>query len=358
MSHTDLSHDGRGGARASRRMQFSVEGWDPAYGATYAVASDPDEDLSPQASSAQVRADVEVPAARWRPMRGSAAAAVPHAVVFVDGVRRIEARVWTQTPRAASPDGEAALGVCASYAAGTVCSCQVGAHVAQVFVRRSLITTDPAAVDIPTRSGTYVATYTSEQPGQPLTVTLSQALQSRLTDLEAVAAAQARPTHGDGGAEHGAHSSHDLLVVDGPLRGRTHLDRALGLIKTHQTRYLPPPLHAMVASLGPGERTPVFGMGTTWERHSWYLRLPCAPGAPWAGVVRLECSAGLPADVAVALAETSQAVLPRFASSEFKDPRAPQNLYPIAGLERELRRRLGDARLMYRALRLAARPEH
>jgi hypothetical protein len=47
-------------------------------------------------------------------------------------------------------------------------------------------------------------------------------------------------------------------------------------------------------------------------------------------------------------------VLPRYASAEYKDTRAPQNLYPIAGLERELRRRLGDQRLLYRALRVAA----
>ena len=56
----------------------------------------------------------------------------------------------------------------------------------------------------------------------------------------------------------------------------------------------------------------------------------------------------------VALADLSQAMLPRFASAEYKDARAPQNLYPIAGLERELRRRLGDPRLLYRALRVAA----
>ena len=46
--------------------------------------------------------------------------------------------------------------------------------------------------------------------------------------------------------------------------------------------------------------------------------------------------------------------LVRFASTEYKDSRTPQNLYPIAGLERELRRRLGDSRLLYRALRVAA----
>ncbi len=35
------------------------------------------------------------------------------------------------------------------------------------------------------------------------------------------------------------------------------------------------------------------------------------------------------------------------------DTRAPQNLYPIAGLERPLRRRVGDVMLLHRGLRRA-----
>jgi hypothetical protein len=48
------------------------------------------------------------------------------------------------------------------------------------------------------------------------------------------------------------------------------------------------------------------------------------------------------------------ATLPPYASEPHKDPRAPQNLYPIAGLERALRRRLGDQHVLYRALRRAS----
>jgi hypothetical protein len=102
------------------------------------------------------------------------------------------------------------------------------------------------------------------------------------------------------------------------------------MVKTHRSRYLPPELHALVAELGPAERTPVFRLTSDWPRYSWYLRLPCRPGAPWSGVVRVECpDVGL--GDAVELAELSQAVLPRYASVEHKDPRAPQNLYPIGG---------------------------
>ena len=57
------------------------------------------------------------------------------------------------------------------------------------------------------------------------------------------------------------------------------------------------------------------------------------------------------------LAALSQVVLPRYASAEHKDPRAPQNLYPIGGLERLLRRRLGDRLLLERSLRRAAAAE-
>jgi hypothetical protein len=54
------------------------------------------------------------------------------------------------------------------------------------------------------------------------------------------------------------------------------------------------------------------------------------------------------------LADCSARSLPRFASAAHKDARAPQNLYPIAGLERALRARLGDQGLLLRALRSAA----
>jgi hypothetical protein len=43
-------------------------------------------------------------------------------------------------------------------------------------------------------------------------------------------------------------------------------------------------------------------------------------------------------------------VLPVFASQPGRDPRAPQNLYPVGALETQLRHRLGDAQLVRRAI--------
>ena len=70
--------------------------------------------------------------------------------------------------------------------------------------------------------------------------------------------------------------------------------------------------------------------------------------------MRCEASGDLTAAEAVARADQVTATLPRFASQPHNDPRAPQNLHPIAGLERELKRRLGDPLRLERALRVAA----
>ena len=326
-------------------MRFAVDGWDPGYGASLET-----EDELGQ-SSARVVPDVEVPIARWRAIPADPGLVRPSAVLFIDGVRRIEARIWIDdVPTAAGPATEASPALCASYAAGTVCCCAQGAHLLTALPRRGLFTIASHAVDVHTGAGTYPATRTSAKPEQGLAATLSAALQSKLADLEVVAAVEARA----GLPGHGVSEGSDLLVIDGPLRGRQHLPRALGFIKSHQASYLPPPLHSLVGTLAAGQRTPVFLMGTSWDRHAWYLRLPGDPGAPWAGIVRLECSADIPAADAIGLAGLSQAVLPRFASTEYKDSRAPQNLYPIGGLERELRRRLGDPAVLYRALRQAS----
>jgi hypothetical protein len=56
------------------------------------------------------------------------------------------------------------------------------------------------------------------------------------------------------------------------------------------------------------------------------------------------------ADV-VTLADRTAALLPGVASEPHMDPRAPQNLVPIAALERQLRHRMGEPGLVYRALR-------
>jgi hypothetical protein len=357
-----------GVAAGRRTMGFSVDGWDPSYGASLELEGQLEGQL--EESTARIDADVEVPADRWQPVSPDPAGPVPDALLFVDGVRRVEAQLWIDgdaqpgdargsdpRPGAASA-GEPTAALCASYAAGVVCCCAAGAHLVTAKLRRGLFSVAPHASDIRTRAGEYRAHHVRvKRAGAPVMTTLSQALQGKLAEVEAIAATEARGADGDAAAVPGGHpasSTSDLLIVDGPLRGRQHLPRVLGYIKSHHATYLPPELNALVRALAPGQRTPVFHMGTSWDRHSWYLRLPGPAGSPWAGVVRVECPADLPVAEVTRLAGLSQRCLGRFASAAYKDSRAPQNLYPIAGLERELRRRLGDPRLLYRALREAA----
>ena len=72
------------------------------------------------------------------------------------------------------------------------------------------------------------------------------------------------------------------------------------------------------------------------------------------GAVRVELPGALSIDEAIGRADVVTSLLPRFASAPHKEPRAPQNLTPIAGLEHRLRHLLGDPFVLERALRRAA----
>jgi hypothetical protein len=310
-----------------------VDAWDPSYGSSFEGGDGGDGPASP--SSAQVDTDVEVPAAAWAPIDVPAGVRTPDVVFLVDGVRRNDAGLWT-----AEDDGTSYAGLAASYAAGVV-RCDLARGVAELAgwrVGRGLFTASPSASDVQAGTVRYEVHRVS---GTGEASKLPAAVQGPLTELEIGISAVAR----DGGT--------DLLVVDGPLRNRRQLPRTIGYVKTQQKQYLPAALTAVVTALRPAQRTPVFHLGTVWGGWSWYLRLPGGSGAPWSGIVRVECSPDLTPDQAIELADLSSATLPRFASSPYKDPRAPQNLVPIAGLERRLRGLLGDARVLHRALTLS-----
>ena len=305
-------------------MKYVVEQWAPDHGS-------PMEPGALEESQASVDVSVEVPADDWRPLSPGPQASVPADMAFVDGVRRVEARVWV-TDGSNQPH----QGICASYAAGVV-RCNGAATVVDAAVRRSLFCDGPDLEPIETRHGRFgVRRVVTGSPDA-----LSLGLQAAMGELEHEVSV---PVPDD-----------CLLVVDGPLRERRTMSHAVGYVKTHHVAYLPAVVRDVVVGLAPGQRTPVFLIGDGFRRWSWYLRLPGDVSHGWAGVVRCEASPDRTVDEVRHLADCCALALPRFASEPHKDARAPQNLYPIAGLERELRRRLGDRRLLYRALRAAPR---
>lgn len=302
-----------------------VDPWDPSYGSSSG-------DATLHESTARLTVDTEVPGDRWAPRDVPAAAWRPSEVLVVDGVRRIDARVWFMV----EDDPVPMLGLAASYAAGLV-RIRDRAAVVEARVGRAIFTACPAARQVESRLATYPIVHTAGSDFDALAL----ALQQRMRDLELVIAHETRS------------SSDDLLLLDGPLQGRTAIPRTVGYIKAHHAAYLPTALNTVVAALRPGQRTPLFTIGTSWSRHTWYAKLPVDSGVPWAGVVRCECSDSLPRQEAIRLADSATALLPGLASQRHKDPRAPQNLVPIGGLERVLRHRVGDPIKLHRSLVVA-----
>ena len=142
------------------------------------------------------------------------------------------------------------------------------------------------------------------------------------------------------------------VFADGPLH-ELGPHEVVGVVKSHRVTYLEPARNAVIAALGAGQRTPLFAI-KDYGRYSWYVRLaPIDGGHAWSGIVRCEASAHLPLAAVRTIADRAAAVLPLVASQAHLDPRAPQNLVPIGALERELRHRMGDPGLVYRALRAA-----
>ncbi|MCH7230415.1 hypothetical protein L0U85_06030 [Glycomyces sp. L485] len=299
-------------------VQITVDAWDPSFA---------DNAESPSRSdSATVDTEIETPAKQWAPV--DAPGPGPRRLLVVDGVRRIDARVELSDETGRWP------GMCVSWAAGAVaCDLDGGASaVTETAVERGLFA--------PLDPGAELDHYPYRKTDAAESAELIAASQAAMAALEAKVAAKVA-THAE------------LSVLDGTLRGRTRLPNAVGYIKSHHRSYLQAPLNGVVERLRPGQRTPVFHLMTTWPRYSWYLRLPGAGSRGWAGVARIEAADALSEEAAIALADATAAALPPLGSAAHKDPRAPQNLTPIAGLERRLKRKLGDSRLLLRSVRTA-----
>ena len=300
-----------------------METWAPEYG----VAADAER---LEQVEGDVVVDAERPAGEWSAIDPQPLATPPEQVVFIDGVRRVDARVWITV------GSRTHAGLCASVAAGAVCCREGEARVVGSEVFRGVYAdATVAGGPIVTRHGAYgFVPCASSAPDD-----LYRAIHERMTLLET----QIKGVDAE------------LVVFDGPLRGRTYLE-GVGFIKTQHVQYLPDREQQVLTTLRAGQRTPLFFIGgSRFTRWSWYLRLPGPFAHPMSGIARCEVPGRGSVNDAARRADTVTATLPRFASEPHKDSRAPQNLYPIAGLENDLRHRLGDRDLMERALRRAAR---
>ena len=122
-------------------MQFAVEAWDPDYG----TGGDVD---GLDASTDVVDMSVERDPGGWEPIEP--VVAPQGTVYFVDGVRRIDARVWITDANRVLP------GSCATVAAGSVACSPDRAELQDLAIRRIVLTppTDEARA-IETSYGPY-----------------------------------------------------------------------------------------------------------------------------------------------------------------------------------------------------------
>lgn len=152
-----------------------------------------------------------------------------------------------------------------------------------------------------------------------------------------------------------------LVVVDGQIfpgeQDYRVPGRLLGYTKTQAATYLGPEQQALLYDLQPYQRSPIFQIpGYALRRpvdvFSWYVRLPLEPSTTFysgAALLRVETPTAEPRE-AVWLADLSVGLFCALASSPTRDPRAPQNLLPIGGLEQWLGRHLGQAEVVRRRI--------
>jgi hypothetical protein len=260
-------------------------------------------------------------------------------VWFVDGVRRIELRVLAD-----DDEGRRAPGLFGSWAVGSVC-CDGRASFGEHDVGRTVVLGGglrPERVEI--RLGSHDLVYEPRSEAGTDPDTPLYGLQEAMRKAEASIASRLASADGC------------LVLADGPLK--TLRDETtspiVGVVKRFVRAYLDPEHDALLARLAPGERTPLFGLAyenDPLERYAWYARL-VETRRTWhdhAGLVRCEVRAGVGLDRARELADRVSGLLPKYAGRA-TDPRYPQNLAPVGGLEAWLQHRMGHRALIRRAL--------
>ena len=186
--------------------------------------------------------------------------------MFVDGVRRIDARVWIHD------DDRVHAGVCASVAAGVV------------------------TVRARARGDRRRGAPSAHRPGGVAGRRDHDEHADATSSCRRVGDDPVRRLPGDPRADDRAradswrpHHGCELVVFDGPLRGRNDPTASAtsrpSTCSTCPTRLLP-----VLGRLGDGERTPLIlhRRRAGFARWSWYLRLPGPRSHPLSGVVRCE----------------------------------------------------------------------
>jgi hypothetical protein len=317
-------------------MRIVLDPWGGDYGSQVATSHEVDtEETVVQALEDEGE---ECP---WKPIDPDPAR-LPQETVVVDGVMRSDASGMVE-------DGERrALALFGSFAAGAVViNSQV--RIARDRVDRRFIAGNnwPTPPDVAISAGRSARLCYQGMSSQADTYDdLREMLVTEMRRAEAqVAEALSGPDN--------------LVLADGSLKFFGGASSVVGVIKTIHKLYLPPKRATILGRLKAGQRTPFFCIeskrkNTGYKILTCYLRLtsPQPIEIPFAGLVRLEVNPSQREHGNVSdLFHQASVKVHDLASRAPKDPRAPQNLIPIGGLERQLRHKLGDVQLVLRGIK-------
>ncbi len=317
-----------------RNLRLTLEPWSPEYDTSLHA------DTNAPTSLEDVELEVEFSV--WGKVRPSTYRVDFSQLYFIDGRRRLEGRVWNTLDKGVIAPG--LLGTLAVGAVTTKHDTLTPAKVVDRVLERILILSGGVGQDLIIENrgheyGRLEYRYEALNDTQNLENALVQRLQMLMRDAEDKLAG-------------GLPLESALLILDGPLQRRAP-ERSLGYVKTLHQLYLSGEEREVMRQLEKGERTPIFRIGSRiLPRYSWYIRLEDTPDyiQPYAGLVRLEVRDTLGIEWAKEIADWSCRVLPRYSAKAFRDPRAPQQLMPIAFLESDLGRRMGDMSIIRRRI--------
>lgn len=305
---------------------FRLDPWSAEYDASLLLA---------EAEEPEARVDLRVESGTFEALRPEAPAFAPQ-LYFVDGVRRIEHRLRLVGPGTC-------FGLLGSFAVGGVAAGMQPAVVREAVTRLLCV-----------GGGAEVPAFEALVPTTRAPLVFEPHPVPENTPLSPLAGLQSAMRRTEGALASDLAASGGLVFLDGPLTfagsGRAAI---VGFVKRLLRSYLPPDASDLLPRLAVGERTPLFLIeDAVHPRYSWYARIANGRAIEDAltGVVRLETSAAAGLSAARDRADLSAALLPPFASDSAHDPRAPQNLLPIGGLESRLRHLMGDTLVVRRAI--------
>jgi hypothetical protein len=313
------------------QIRLRLDPWPADYESSFQI-----EELQEEADA---KIDTEVEGIGWQAVEPGADYPRPERIYFVDGVRRIEARIIVD-----DDSGPIIRGLFGSVGVGAVRVEMNNATFEEMTTRRYLvvgsgISPEQEQIKIGDNHMLFESCSVADRgPIAPIS-----GLQNLMRTEEAAL------------AENLAKKS-SYVFADGPLTYFSGVKQtAVGVIKRLVEPYLSATHFNLVRLLRTGQRTPLFVITKgKYDRYSWYLRVgnPRVMDHDMAGVLRLEVRSGLGLVGAVELANMSAGCIPHFVGEWFRDPRSPQNLLPIGSLEQELRHRLGDALAIRRAIEM------